>query len=80
MATADVLFGGMDDNDGVFSIPRVNVVQSSEGYSVEVLGRTGLQYIEGERRLFVDSEVLVGDAGLVIYAGSIVRWDPPNAA
>jgi len=42
----------------MFSVPRVNVVKSDSGYLVEVLGRTGMKYSEGERSMFVDSEVL----------------------
>ena len=63
-----------------FSIPRVNVIESDEGFSVEVLGQTGLRYVEGARAMFVDSEVLAGPAGLVMYTSSIKRWDPPHSA
>ncbi len=51
----------------MFFIPRTNVVESDEGLSVEVLGRTGLRYVEGDRVLLLDSEVLAGSAGLVVY-------------
>lgn len=50
-----------------FHIPRPNVIESDEGYSVEVLGATGLTYLEGGRILHLDSEALVGPSGLVLY-------------
>lgn len=62
----------------VFSKPRANLVTSSSGYSVEVLGMTGIRYAEGERSIFVDSEVLSAPAAVVIYRKSIRRWDPPH--
>jgi hypothetical protein len=34
------------------------------GFSVEVLGRTGLRYREAGRQMFVDSEVLTGPRGM----------------
>jgi len=40
-----------------------------------VLGRTGLRYVEGERTLFVDSEILAAPAGVLIYRDSIKSWD-----
>jgi hypothetical protein len=62
----------------MFLIPRVNVIESDTGFSVEVLGRTGLCYREGDRKLMVDSEVLMGPTGMVIDASSIRRWAPPH--
>ena len=62
----------------MFFIPRVNVVESDTGFSVEVLGRTGLCYREGDRSLKVDSEVLMGPTGTVIDASSIRTWAPPH--
>ena len=62
----------------MFKIPRVNVITSDEGFSIEILGRAGLRYIEGAKRLEVDSEVLAGPSGMVIYQNSIKSWDPPH--
>jgi hypothetical protein len=62
----------------MFFIPRVNVIESDTGFSVEVLGRTGLCYREGDRSLKVDSEVLMGPTGMVIDASSIRAWAPPH--
>jgi hypothetical protein len=61
----------------MFKRPQTNVIQSDEGFSVEVLGRTGLRYTEGLKTLFIDSEILNGPSGLGIYTSSIRSWDPP---
>jgi hypothetical protein len=60
-----------------FRVPKVNVIESSEGFTVEVLGRTGLRYTKVGRDLFVDSEVLAADFGLLVIANSIQNWGPP---
>jgi len=62
----------------MFFIPRVNVIESDSGFSVEVLGRTGLCYREGNRNLKVDSEVLMGPSGMVVDASSVRKWSPPH--
>ena len=54
-----------------FFVPRTNVIESDEGYSVEVLGRTGLRYTEFGRTLWLDSEILAGPASLILYTGNI---------
>jgi hypothetical protein len=64
----------------MFFVPRVNVVESDGGFSIEVLGRTGMKYREGERSLFVDSEVLAPGKGIAISSKSIREWDPPHGA
>ncbi|HSQ64915.1 MAG TPA: Imm74 family immunity protein [Polyangiaceae bacterium] len=56
----------------------MNVIESDTGFSVEVLGHTGLCYREGERSLKVDSEVLMGSTGMVVDASSIRTWAPPH--
>jgi hypothetical protein len=62
----------------MFAMPRVNLIQSDEGFSVEILGRTGISYLEGNRMLFVDAEVLSGPAGLIVYSSSIANWEDGN--
>jgi len=52
-------------------------IVSNEGFSVKILGRTGLQYTEGSKTLHVNSEVLAGPSGLGIYKNSIKSWDLP---
>jgi len=62
----------------MFTSPRPNVYESSDGFSVEVEGRTGIAYRENGREMFVDSEVLAGPAGMVVYQNTINRWKPPH--
>jgi hypothetical protein len=63
----------------MFVVPRPNVIKSDEGFSVEVLGMTGLLYTEGPKSLRLDSEVLAGPHGLMIYSSSIRVWNAPHA-
>jgi Immunity protein 74 len=62
----------------MFSTPKVNVVSSDEGFSVEVLGRTGIEYREGDKSVFVDSEVLASGHGIAVFRYSIKAWRPPH--
>lgn len=62
----------------MFSIPRPNVIESSTGFRVEVLGRTGLLYSEDGKSMRIDSEILAGPAGMVIYTDSIKGWSQPH--
>jgi len=61
----------------MFTSHRPNLYESSDGVSVEVLGRTGLRYSEGKRQMFVDSEVLTGRSGMAVYKDTLQKWDPP---
>jgi hypothetical protein len=63
----------------MFTEPRTNVIQSGEGFTVEVLGRTGLRYTEDARTLFVDSESLVAESRRLALYTSVMRWDPPHS-
>jgi hypothetical protein len=62
----------------MFRIPSVNVIESDEGFSVEVVDRTEVLYTEDNRKLQIDSELLAGPSGLAIYRSSIVSWAPPH--
>jgi hypothetical protein len=62
-----------------FSRVGPNLIQSDAGFSVEVLGRTGLRYSEGDKTLFIDSEMLASK-GFAIYRDPIKNWDPPHQA
>jgi hypothetical protein len=55
-----------------------NTVTSDEGFSVEVLGRTGLRYTEGDRVMRIDSEFLVGPHGMAVFGPSVQAWEPPH--
>jgi hypothetical protein len=56
-----------------FSEPEPNVIESSAGFSVRVLGRTG--YTEGTRSAWIDSEVLAKPGAIVMYKESIRMWE-----
>jgi len=60
-----------------FWSPRPNVVQSDDGVTIEVLGRTGIRYSERERSCFVDSEVLA-IAAVAVWPSGIRRWEGPH--
>ncbi len=62
----------------MFFEPRVNVIASDEGFSVEVLGRTGLRYTEGNRVAHIDSELLVGEPAIVVYMNRLKTWQAPH--
>jgi hypothetical protein len=62
----------------MFNSPQPNIIESSDGFCVEVLGRAGFLYREGDRKMVVNSEILTGPSGMVIYHKSIVRWDAPH--
>lgn len=62
-----------------FSEPEPNVIESSAGFSVRVLGRTGMRYTEGLRSVRIDSEV--GGAAtpaIVMFKDSIRVWEAPD--
>ena len=61
----------------MFFIPRVNVVESDSGFSIEVLGRVGMRYREGDRSVLIDSEVLARN-GISIARKSIRFWEGPH--
>lgn len=61
----------------MFFIPRVNLIASDEGFSIEVLGRTGIEYREGERAMIVDAEVLAPGHGIALFKKSLLGWKPP---
>lgn len=59
----------------MFTIPKVNVIQSDEGFAVEVLGPSLVGYSEYNKHLLIKSEYLTGPSGLVIYARSLKSWE-----
>ena len=44
---------------------------------MKLKGRSQIEYIEGDKYLEIESEFLVGDAGIVIYSRSLRTWKPP---
>jgi hypothetical protein len=63
-----------------FAEPEPNVIESSSGFSVRVLGRTGLRYTEGGRSVWIDSEVLATPEPptIAMYKPSIRVWEDPT--
>jgi hypothetical protein len=61
-----------------FSEPEPNVIESSDGFSVRVLGRTGLRYTEGERSVRIDSEVLAKPRAIAMFKPTIRVWEGPE--
>lgn len=47
-------------------------------YKVKLRGRSVIEYIEGKKRLLLDSEFLAGDAGIVIYSNNLTHWASPH--
>lgn len=43
----------------MFTIPKVNVIESDEGFSVEVLWPDGILYKEGGKNLHIESELVI---------------------
>ena len=64
--------------DEHFSEPEPNVIESSTGFSVRVLGRTGMQYTEGERSVWIDSEVLATPRAIAMFKETIRAWEGPD--
>jgi hypothetical protein len=62
----------------MFTSQGPNLYKSSDGFSVEVLGRTGPRYDQANCQMFVDSEVLTGPCGMAVYKDTIRKWDSPN--
>ena len=62
----------------MFSIPRLKVIESEEGFSVEVLGRTAISNREGDKVLLVDSEALAPGKGIAIFTDFIQAWNLPH--
>jgi predicted NAD/FAD-binding protein len=60
----------------MFKIPRVNVIESDEGFSIKV-EMTRLVYTEGPRTLYIDSEILARPRNIAISKESIRSWEPP---
>jgi len=65
---------------GTFQSPRPNLIECDEGFSVEVLGRTGILYKEGDRTMDVVAELLSPKSahGIAVWKSSINKWGPPH--
>lgn len=64
--------------DEHFTEPEPNVIKSTEGFSVRVLGRTGMRYTEGTRSVWIDSEVLAKPRAIAMFKETIRIWEGPE--
>lgn len=58
-----------------FSEPEPNLIESNAGFSVRVLGQTGLLYTEGNRSVWINSEVLAKPGAAAMFKDSIKTWE-----
>lgn len=56
---------------------RNNLVESDEGFSVEILGRAGIKYKDQSDAFYVDSEIECGHYDMVIYKKRIREFEAP---
>lgn len=61
----------------MFTIPRVNAIESDEGFVVEFMSRDCLAYSEGDTKWEVEIEFLAGPSVLAIYQTTLHRLPPP---
>ena len=62
----------------MFTVPRPNLIVSSEGFSVEVIGRSQILYREAGRVLNIEAELLATPRTIALYTSSIIAWAPPH--
>jgi hypothetical protein len=67
-----------DADPGEFSEPEPNLITSSNGFAIKVLGRTGMRYVEGPRSVWIDSEVMATPRTMAMYEPSIRTWESPE--
>lgn len=59
--------------------PEPNVIESSTGFAIRVLGRTGMRYTEGSRSVEIDSEVGgTSTPAIAMFKDSIRVWRDPD--
>ncbi|GIF23424.1 hypothetical protein BJ973_004036 [Actinoplanes tereljensis] len=63
-----------------FSQPGPNLIASSSGRTLEILGRAGLRYHVNGVAIEIDSEMLHPPMSLVIYSDSIPMGTPLPAS
>jgi hypothetical protein len=64
--------------NNMFTSNNPNIIVCDEGFSVQVLLRTGILYREGSKRICIGSEMLASPYGIAIYPSTIKKWDPPD--
>jgi hypothetical protein len=62
----------------MFSIPRVNVIESDRGFSIELLGRTGMHYKEKDKTIFIECEILMTQSpNIALWKDCTMEWHFP---
>jgi hypothetical protein len=64
----------------LFAEPEPNRFESSDGYSVEILGRSRIKYSEKDRSTSIQSEALATIGSMALYDDSLIHWDSPHEA
>ena len=59
----------------MFSEPRRNFIQSDEGFSVQVIGRSSIRYEDGDGPIIISSEFLLGEPSIRILLCAAVRLE-----
>jgi len=62
----------------MFETPHPNLIQSSEGFSVEVVSRVKLVYTEFGKKAEIDCEWLAGPSALIVYTDTLTHWTDPK--
>jgi hypothetical protein len=57
------------------SEPEPNVIESTAGFSVRVLGQLDMRYTEGGRSVLISSEVLGKPGAISLHKDSITTWE-----
>jgi len=60
----------------MFKFKNDGSIFSDKGFMIKILGRAGLEYSEGDKTMFIDSEIVNNrNVGYVIASSSISRWN-----
>jgi hypothetical protein len=62
------------ETGGMFRMLRPNLIESTEGFSVEILGRVGMRYTEWGKSVRIESEVLATPE-IAVDTDSILKWN-----
>ncbi len=57
---------------------RPNLIIDKRGFTVEIIGRNRLQYMENNRKLTLYVELLIGKFTFGISMNDIQSWDSPH--
>jgi hypothetical protein len=61
----------------MFKTPHPNVIESDEGFSVQVF-MTYILYTEDTKQIRIGSEILASPGNIAIFKDTIHSWEPPH--